>query len=368
VKWLALIALLVGCAQEREPVCTDCESQGVHPAGYDSRGSENFHGADIERRGWDLALCQSCHENDFSGNAAAPSCMSCHEKRPDSCDTCHENPPTTAAHEPHQTNGVACAECHTVPTSWEAHRKPATRTALVTFGAVATSAGAMPAWDGAKCSNAYCHGGTLGDAAATNTQPVWKGGAAQAACGTCHGKPPASHAQSECATCHSSGKHIDAVVDVATSCNGGCHGDAKSAAPATGAHRAHLEGGYFTQPLACNECHRVPTAVGDAGHLDSLAPAELVFGLLATARGAVASWNGSRCSTYCHGASTPAWAGTGATDAYCGSCHGLPPATSPHLMSMQLTDCVGCHQETVGPFANVLVGNGKHMNGVADAN
>ncbi|HTL38950.1 MAG TPA: CxxxxCH/CxxCH domain-containing protein [Kofleriaceae bacterium] len=356
MRWLCFIALLAGCAVEREPAtCTDCAAQGVHPAGF---ADPRMHGKEVERRGWDLALCQSCHGQDYSGNASAPSCLSCHEKRPDACDTCHAEHPTTAAHGAHLAKDVSCSDCHAVPSSWEAHRRPSTREGLVTFGSLAKAGGAMPAWDGAKCTNVYCHGAA---------QPTWTGGPSQAACGSCHGTPPASHAQSTCATCHTS-KHIDGVVDVNTSCNGGCHGDAQSAAPATGAHRAHLRGGFFSQPLACSECHGVPNLVGDAGHIDSAAPAELTFGTLATARGTSTSWDGARCTVYCHGTSTPAWVGTGETDAYCGSCHGLPPTTAPHTQAMTLFDCASCHAQSVGPFGNVLVANGTHMNGVVDAN
>jgi hypothetical protein len=172
-----------------------------------------------------------------------------------------------------------------------------------------------------------------------------------------------------CATCHPANKHIDGVIDIngGGACNG-CHGDATSPAPATGAHRAHLAGGFFSGPLACSECHRVPSFVTDPGHIDSPLPAELTFGPLASARGATPAWDGARCSVYCHGASSPSWTGSGATDAYCGSCHGLPPATASHTSSMKLTDCATCHASSVGPFGNVLVGSGTHMNGVVDAN
>jgi predicted CxxxxCH...CXXCH cytochrome family protein len=105
-----------------------------------------------------------------------------------------------------------------------------------------------------------------------------------------------------------------------------------------------------------------------AGHLDSAPPAEVVFGAIATARGAVPAWDGAKCSNvYCHGSSTPTWTGTAADNAYCGSCHGLPPTTAAHTPSMALTDCATCHPASVTPYGGILVSNGKHMNGVVDA-
>ena len=318
--------------------------------------SATFHGKDLERRGWDLALCASCHGDDFEGSATAPSCTTCHAKGPTACDTCHGDPPTTAAHPAHVAK-LACSECHVVPASWSEHRKPQARTALVTFGA---RAGATAVWNGTTCSNVYCHGSSLADSAATNTQPAWTGGATQAACGTCHGKPPASHARTECASCHpASAPHVDGTLDVATACAGGCHGDATTPAPSTGAHRKHLAGGFFSQPRACSECHLVPQSVVDAGHIDSEAPAEVT----------TPGWDSSTgaCTSYCHGAGSLSWTASSAS-VYCGSCHGLPPSGGAHTATMTLTDCATCHGQTVSAFGNILVSGGKHINGVVDAN
>jgi len=35
---------------------------------------------------------------------------------------------------------------------------------------------------------------------------------------------------------------------------------------------------------------------------------------------------------------------------------------------MTLSECATCHAESVGPFGNILVSGGKHINGVVDAN
>jgi predicted CxxxxCH...CXXCH cytochrome family protein len=409
-----LLVLLVACAEQREPATctTDCASNGVHPRDWIAN-----HGADLARRGWDFALCQGCHGADFAGKGTAPSCLTCHQKGPTACDTCHATPPATGAHATHVAQGVACSECHVVPATWDepghlldAAGNPIGGAARVTFGALANRDVTPPrrtapaAWDhdAGTCTNVYCHGGILGDAAATHAQPAWNGGAAQVACGGCHGAPPANHAQSECTVCHpgsghGTARHIDGVIDVGngTGTCTGCHGQGSSAAPprglhgetestslAVGAHTAHLLAGRLRGPIACSECHVVPTAVGDAGHLDTTLPAELVFGALATSDGAQPAWDrtSATCTTvYCHGGgaklSTDAWADklsaqswtttTGAT-VYCGACHGLPPVDGVHVPTQTLTDCATCHPGTVGPFGNILVANGKHINGAVD--
>jgi len=113
----------------------------------------------------------------------------------------------------------------------------------------------------------------------------------------------------------------------------------------------------------------VPTTVTDAGHIDSAGPAELTFGPIASARGATPAWDGQTCTNVsCHGPLTPAWTGTAETSAYCGGCHGLPPTTPAHNASMTIFDCATCHAQSVTPYGGILVGSGKHINGVVDAN
>src|SRR5262245_25547516 len=102
MRWSVVIALLAGCAEERElSMCADCPYTGIHPPGWLDPASDSFHGNDLERRGWDFPLCQSCHGDDFLGKANAPSCLRCHDKGPTSCDTCHGQPPATGAHPVH---------------------------------------------------------------------------------------------------------------------------------------------------------------------------------------------------------------------------------------------------------------------------
>ena len=160
-----------------------------------------------------------------------------------------------------------------------------------------------------------------------------------------------------------------------------CHGSLVNPAPpgsldggqdtgdlAVGSHQSHLNGGAFSRPVSCAECHLVPKAVGDPGHLDSELPAEVTFGPLARTGGVEATWDRSaaRCSTYCHGESldggsnpTPKWTAVDGTQAACGTCHGLPPGgTHP-----QSAACERCHDLTAGPNLTII-NRFTHVDGV----
>lgn len=158
----------------------------------------------------------------------------------------------------------------------------------------------------------------------------------------------------------------DAPFDEELGCRG-CHGSLENAAPprsttgatattdlAVGAHQAHMRDGEVSMFLGCDECHAVPTRVNEEGHIDGSTPAEVVFGTLATANGAVAArWDreSGTCVTYCHGATlsggsntTPSWTKVDGSQAACGTCHGTPP-TENHPADER---CELCHDPTAG--------------------
>jgi predicted CxxxxCH...CXXCH cytochrome family protein len=186
-----------------------------HPADFAQPDSDNFHGKALRKAAWNLADCQICHGQNYKGTTVAPSCLTCHPSTPEDCSTCHGSinsiaPPrdignnaTTVftgvgAHQSHLGLGrVECSECHLVPQRYSDLRHVDTELpAEVTFGTLATQGGRTPTWNGETCANTYCHG---------NTQPNWTVvGHGEAACGTCHGLPPASpHPQStNCVQCH----------------------------------------------------------------------------------------------------------------------------------------------------------------------
>ena len=370
-----------------------------HAAGIlDPQNAQDFHGHLVESMGWRLGECARCHGGDFSGGTSKVACTSCHAGGPTACTTCHGQPPATGSHLPHATAGVACGECHQVPTTYDAPGHPAAPGQQVVFGPLASRA-TTPQWEAATrtCAAIYCHGTTLGDAAATLTRPMW-GVAEHGACGTCHGTPPASHATAApCVSCHfkvvdavgaivNPARHSDGVVDVGdgTGTCTSCHGN--PSAPLGGAHDGHVNGTRRLRgPVTCSECHVTPSVVNSPGHIDTGPPAEITFGALARADGANPAWDVSAktCSgTGCHGGGTrlagdtapgllrtPSWSGS--TDqAACGTCHGVPPGDALHVATLTLADCAQCHAATVDRFGNIRIDSGTstHMNGQVDAN
>jgi len=340
--------VVLACTTERERPPGNPTTGLVHPSGILDEESENFHGKELARRGYDLALCATCHGDDFAGGKAGAPCTTCHTAGPTACSTCHGDGPTTGNHAVHRVDAkLACAECHTVPQTWDA---PDHIGAVeVTFGALASK---TPASYANGTCTVYCHG---------TQRPQWEATPVRG-CDRCHGNPPPTHAQSQCASCHpANAPHIDGNVQVGITCDG-CHGRGGDPAPpkdllgnefttslGVGAHQAHLRApSGIAAPIACATCHLVPATTNAAGHIDTPLPAEVTTGL---------GWNrttGTCASAWCHGTSTPKWTETG--NVFCGSCHGVPPVTAAHDASMNLSSCASCHP----------AGFASHMNGVLD--
>ena len=303
------------------------------------------------------------------------------------------------AHQAHLGDGplrvaMPCDECHRLPS------EPLHQDGLVdlAFGGLARTGGAAPSWTGTGCAATYCHG-AFPNGSVDNT-PTWTGGSAQAACGSCHALPPGGRhpASDRCGACHPGftvdsvdpQAHVNGVVDFTsdTTCTS-CHGDATrantalnprlSAAPPqgthgetttnqrpVGAHPSHLRDGALRGALACTECHVVPRSIL---HADGVG--DLAFGALARSGGLSPSWDGTTCSaTYCHGASLqggtltqPVWTTVNATQAACGTCHGLSPATGHHAQHGAF-DCRFCHGAGfVGLVTPKRVNTAVHLDG-----
>ena len=356
--------------------------------------------------------CALCHVDtmDTSGNIKDPSkhvngkvdvtlggCATCHGDPTEPDELLRGAPPkdlagnteTTfigvGAHQIHVRglgNGraVACNECHTVPT--EAGSPGHADTPLpaeVTITGVATSNGHSPTWnlDTQKCSNTWCHGPDV-----AKDSPVWTGGTGGLPCTGCHGQPPPwPHVQmTECSRCHSETvnadnvtikdktKHANGTIDVTpptgcTDCHGGAAGPAPpldiggnsaTTAAGVGAHQSHLVGtgsSPWHRAVQCDDCHQVPSAWKDVGHIDTFLPAELTFGAIAKTNGNTPAFTNGKCeNVYCHGnklgsggtlpagpLTSPEWTKVDGSQAACGNCHALPP--HPDYGSV----CKTCH-------------------------
>jgi predicted CxxxxCH...CXXCH cytochrome family protein len=157
-----------------------------------------------------------------------------------------------------------------------------------------------------------------------------------AACQQCHGQDfKGGTSGQSCYRCHDNGP---------TSCTT-CHAQP----PATGAHAVHVT----DHKIDCSTCHPTPLVYNQAPHLDGIVE-------VSPSPGAYVQ---GRCSgTYCHGGTfsdshaqntTPSWTG-GASQAACGTCHGLPP--SSHSRS----DCATCHPLAIDAAGNL---SAKHLDG-----
>ena len=377
---LALVALCVaGCGTARPVdgrVCASAaECERIHPAGIADPNSPDFHGTTLKADGRQLSTCAICHGADYAGGTSGQTCLTCHPGGPTACTICHGQPPATGAHVAHSA-GYDCDACHVKPVVFSdvGHLSAANgsliTTARITFGSIARTGGAVPAFDGVSCSGTYCHG---------DAKPIWTGGPSQAVCGSCHGIPPANadHASNRCGDCHGRVAdneqqivgptlHADGKVSLGDD-SGTCFACHPSPG---GAHASHTQALHeLSAPIGCVECHVVPTMLESPGHIDhATAPVFPVgSGVLARADGAQPSWDGMRCSgTYCHGDAAPmTWIpGNGA--ASCGACHAIPPVDSVHVAVTSLTECAGCHPTSMTPSGAILVG-GTHLNGVVDA-
>ncbi|HEY5946505.1 MAG TPA: CxxxxCH/CxxCH domain-containing protein, partial [Kofleriaceae bacterium] len=336
------------------------------------------------------AACDSCHG--AAGQSAPPK------------DTAGNTATTfrgVGAHAQHMAAGstwhapLDCVQCHKVPAGINDQGHIDTPLpAEIVFDSFAGAG----AWNGAACSNTYCHGGGASPLkGGARTSPIWtQVDGTQSQCGSCHGAPPpAPHpVDSDCGKCHPtmiSGNntkiaypalHIDGKVDVNTdqACDT-CHGSNGNFAPpkdttggmttdliGVGAHRNHMDPSTWRKQIACTDCHRVPGAVTAIGHIDSPLPAELTFSTLAGG----AAWNGSTCAnTYCHGATlgggtstNPVWTNVNGTQGQCGSCHGTPPPP-PHPVD---SDCGKCHDTMTSGMGLVITDPARHIDGNLDVN
>ncbi|NOY91661.1 MAG: CxxxxCH/CxxCH domain-containing protein [Deltaproteobacteria bacterium] len=173
---------------------------------------------------------------------------------------------------------VLCEDCHLVPDLagagvFATGHIDTPRPAELTWGALATTDGATPVWDGTTCSGVYCHGETLLPGG-SNTTPEWTTvDGTQAACGTCHSLPPGgSHPSlTQCSICHPSvdesgaiidpARHIDGVVEVISNHPDGwrdpsAHGltaDRTGLSTCQACHGADLTGGLVG--VSCESCH-----------------------------------------------------------------------------------------------------------------
>lgn len=163
-----------------------------------------------------------------------------------------------------------------------------------------------------------------------------------------------------------------------------CHGSRINAAPprsvngstntndiGVGAHQVHLVAGHVAAPIACTECHLIPTDLLSHPALQSR-PAIVVFGPSATRYSLTPSWDRGTATcadTYCHGSrlsgaasrQLPIWTTVDGRQRSCSSCHGNPPA-GDHPSS---SACYLCHGDVVSADGTIT-NFSRHIDGNVD--
>lgn len=243
----------------------DCEGDGG--GGGDTGDGERYHAegyAAPDVHGLDAKLqvedCTSCHGADLAGGTSGVSCDTCHDSDwRTSCTFCHggtENatgaPPrdidgseteiTFSPHTTHVTETIKpaydCVQCHAKPTDALSPGHLFVGDDTPGVAEVDFSGGISPTatWDGAGCSNLYCHGnGQTPDGAIQASDPA-------PACGECHGV--ASNGGEGLSGEH--GRHVGRYG--CADCHGGVAGDGDTIADPT----RHVDGNkdfVVTEPI-----------------------------------------------------------------------------------------------------------------------
>jgi len=303
------------------------------------------------------------------------------------CVTCH-NVPTLLAKFPNHPQNVSptatradCEQCHVVgdahtqgtgvvlqphPASWMTRTDPG-------FHAFSANRGLS------ACQT--CHLADL------------SGGVTKVACTSCHnstGGGVGANDFATCTACHGGTNNTTGAPPMAI---WGYAGDPNrgggTADPIrVGAHTAHVTEGQFGPAFGCDVCHVKPTSITDTNHIDTITSgdptATVTFAGLAVngVTSPTYSRSNATCnSTYCHGVTVdvagsvgaiknPNWTG-GSSQVFCGSCHGVPPA-SPHIQVDTTTGfgvCNPCHSFTVDAAGAIIPASqgGKHINGFLEA-
>jgi predicted CxxxxCH...CXXCH cytochrome family protein len=389
----------------------------VHDPGIINPRSPLFHATALRSDRWAEMLdptnanaCGECHDGTPARPAGviapapgATSCTSCHDQPGGvlACSTCHGEgtrayPPrdlcffpgdaaAAGAHAAHvepssaRAGGYACSTCHPMPGAGVIGGLHGNGKVDVVFDPAVVNGEAVWSPTTGQCS-VVCH-----DAGGHRPRPVWSD-SRPVGCNDCHTSPPSNHFPGPCTNCHgevnatgtalSGGPlHLDGKVELGDGSGqcGACHGKGASPWPSTFAHSAHRTPS-ITEPVACGDCHPVPSSVLSPGHLDGVV--NVAFSGRATQRDAAPSWDGTSCAgTACHGANladppavTPVWTDPSGKAGACGACHGLPPTQHTASTDCNRSDCHGSEVTVTGAGLPLISTSATalslHINGV----
>jgi predicted CxxxxCH...CXXCH cytochrome family protein len=324
-------------------ICEVCHDSSYEIAHFnnDGEGSDQIHTS--QEGNIPESNCTTCHSHSDGFIPSGGSCHGCHDATPGAFKyPLASEGYTEGAHPLHVgTYEFTCDTCHYLRGSGganEGSHPSGSKDIVFNPSGLSSANGSSPSWDGASCSNVYCHsdGGASDGSTITYVQtPNWIGGSVS--CGDCHAVPSTN-----------------------------------------GAHTTHTSAPYN---FACTTCHVGINGTTDpptANHVNgTLGPEEFDPGGMATANGATPNWNVSTltCSSvYCHSdgngtfqSNTPDWySGTIA----CGDCHTVTPtsgAHARHTTEAQISGgspynfpCSTCHNGAIVPSSPPTNG---HING-----
>jgi predicted CxxxxCH...CXXCH cytochrome family protein len=218
---MATIAFIAaGCSDLKDTLPPATQTIGVHPEGWLTKTSSDFHGNAIRNQAWDMRPCRTCHGASYTGGTSKVSCRTCHTEvlGPEHCNVCHGSATNSAPprdlsgntattfrgvgqHQIHvmgtaRTAAVGCSDCHVLPVEsiYDPNHIDANPVqAEVSLGnglAARATVGVTPVpvyyTSSTACGNTYCHGQFRNG---NGDNPVfWVGGAVfSGACGSCHG-------------------------------------------------------------------------------------------------------------------------------------------------------------------------------------
>ncbi len=334
--------------------CGDCHAVPTNLAHLDGSATVTFGGGATRggaRPTFGASLtCAStyCHGATLTGGSnPAPSWTGGSSQT--TCGSCHGVPPPA----PH-TASTSCGTCHTGYTA-------TTVNATLHLNGAIDATSQHPAGWAAKDQHGYA-ANRQGLSACTSCHGTdFNGGTTGVSCDACHATAGFASWQTNCTFCHGTANKAYTTANLASAAPPvGSEGETATTARAVGAHQKHLTGGATGPAVACTTCHAVPTSLS---HLDGVALVALTG---PAAIGGAATWSGTTCATYCHGATlnaggslaAPSWTG-GPSQAACGTCHGIPPP-APHTTS---TSCGTCHTGYTATTVNATL----HLNGAIDA-
>ncbi len=212
---------------------------------------------------YSTSQCDKCH----AGTATAPFYSTATPKVTANTDA------KVGAHTSHLTapDGLAtpftCAACHGTVTTVNTANHMNGSTNFV-WGALAQTGGLTPAYTAGTCTNVYCHGARMpgGDASGSNRSPVWNSTTylpatlTAAACGTCHGFPPAAASGHPVVTIPP-GFPATATIGTTCSCHANINPSGNSYANIFVDKTLHINGTLeVVAGGACDTCHGYPPA------------------------------------------------------------------------------------------------------------